>query len=143
MKEEILDTEMYIRTVGGLIGKIIEKYKGVQNRIIYKIDVPNDDFDYTNVFKFEVKKTSHNIIDLVEIGDLCVIEFYSHRYEKRIERLFEIEYKKDHDISFQNAHCNLNIFGGEWSNADKQLKPIIKSIVTKEQFEQVKYKVGE
>lgn len=63
----------YLRTRFGLIGKIIDKYKGVQRDTIYKIDIPMDNgemqFDYTNVFKFEIYKTSPNIIDLIEVGD--------------------------------------------------------------------------
>jgi len=94
-----------------------------------------------NIDKIIVGKPSYNIIDLIEEGDLCIIEFYSPRYEERIKRLFEVEYKKDYTISFQNAHCSMNIFGGVWSNEDKELKPAIKSIVTHEQFENMKYEV--
>lgn len=88
-----------------------------------------------------VIKASFNIIDLIEVGDLVEIEFYSPRYEKRITRLFEVDFKNNSYITFNNAHCQLNIVDGIWSDAD--LKPVFKSIVTKEQFENVEYRIGD
>ena len=97
----------YIRTDYGLIGKIFEKYRGIQNATIYKVDVLNEDFDYTNVFKFEVVKSSPNIIDLIEVGDYV---------NGKLLDEGEYEFYKTYPV-------------------------YIKSVVTKEQFEQMEYKV--
>ena len=42
-----------------------------------------------------------------------------------------------------NRKCEFMLVNNEFSDDDKKLNPIIKSIVTKEQFESMKYKVGE
>lgn len=84
---------------------------------------------------------SHDITDLIEDRDFVEIEFYSLRYEKRVIRIFEVGYKDEEYINFENMHCDLQMINGEWSNSDKELEPAIKSIVTKEQFESMKYEV--
>lgn len=114
-----IEVGMYVRNDYGLIGKVIEKYKGVQNAIIYKIDVPSDDFDYTNVFKFEIIKSSNIIIDLIEVGDY--VNGYKVRavYLEGIRKYFKLD-------------CNPH---ERWYEDD------IKTIVTKEQFERISYKV--
>lgn len=89
----------------------------------------------------QVIKSSPNIIDLIEEGDLVKIEYFSNRYSKRVKRIFEVDYIYDKSICFENGYTRLNILNGEWSNQDKELKPIIKSIVTKEQFESMEYKI--
>lgn len=90
-----------------------------------------------------VIKGSYNIIDILEEGDLVEIEFYSPRYETRVTRLFEVEFRNADSINFANVHCQLYILNGCWSNEDKKLKPIFKSIVTHGQLEQMTYKVEE
>lgn len=137
-----IEVGMYVKKKNGRIGKILEideRKHCVDNLLL---DLKNSIYD-VRCGERNIRKSSFDIIDLIEEGDLCIIEFYSPRYDERIERLFEIEYKKDNTINFQNAHCNLNMFDGVWSNEDKELKPIIKSIVTKEQFENASYKIGD
>ena len=113
----------YVRTRFGDVGKIIEKYKGIGGAIIYKIDKPTEDFDYTNAFNFEIIKSSPNIIDLIEEGD------YINGYP-----VYEIvEYEDGHNtIVLENDNKQIL-----WTDKD------IKSIVTKEQFESMEYKVGD
>jgi hypothetical protein len=112
-----LNVGEYVRTNYGLIGKIIDKYKGVQGEIIYKADVPScdGDFDYTNIFKFEIIKTSPRIIDLIEVGDY-VNGFYviDKPFNQRIHTEFDDFFEED-----------------------------IESVVTKESFENISYKVGD
>ena len=95
--------------------------------------------------KSNILKASYNIIDLIEEKDFCEIEFYSERYKERVKRIFEVGYvargEQSH-ISFENAHCQLDIINGEWSKHDKCLNPKIKSIVTKEQFESMSYEIN-
>lgn len=126
---------------------------------IYKID--NNKTKYKYLFKLKhqdddgcidlgvlcddniIGEPSFNVIDLLKIGDLVEIEFYSPRYETRVTRLFEVDVKDDDNMMFANAYCRLYILKGNWSNEDKELKPVFKSIVTKEQFEQMKYNISE
>ena len=91
----------------------------------------------------EISNASLKITDLIGEGDLVEIEFYSSRYEKRITRLFEVDFKDNGHITFNNAHCQLYILNGSWSNEDASLEPIFKSVITKEQFENAKYRIGD
>lgn len=88
-------------------------------------------------------KSSPNIIDLIEEGDLLKIEYYAPRWKERLTRLFEVEYKSEKYLTLKNAHCDFNLTDNKFRVYDKKLKPIIKSIVTKEQFESMEYKLGE
>ena len=152
---------MYVRTKDGSIDKIFEiteewyergndkeekPYKIYKLREEYYDEEFNEDSKW--VFAEFIKKASYNIIDLIDLieeKDFCEIEFYSERYKERVKRIFEVGYvargEQSH-ISFENAHCQLDIINGEWSKHDKCLNPEIKSIVTKEQFSQMEYKVG-
>lgn len=105
----------YVRTRIGDVGKTIEKYKGISGAIIYKIDKPTEDFDYTNAFNFEIIKSSPNIIDLIEVGDYVNGE--------KVVSLEIDDYK------------NYNINNKGWGYID------IKSIVTKEMYSSVEYRV--
>ena len=87
-------------------------------------------------------KASHNIIDLIEEKDLLEIEYFSLRYEKRVTRLFEVTFKDGSYTNLDNGKCKFMLIDNDWSNSDKELEPIIKSIVTKEQFESMSYKVN-
>ena len=89
----------------------------------------------------DVIKSSPNIIDLIEENDLLKIEYYSLRYEERVTRLFEVTYKDEKYINLDNAKCDFMLIDGDWKKSDKALEPIIKSIVTKEQFSSMEYKI--
>lgn len=132
---EKIECGMYARTRNGLISKIEE----IRDWVIY---IEDSDLP----FRDKELKTSYNIIDLIEEKDFCEIEFYSERYKERVKRIFEVGYvargEQSH-ISFENAHCQLDIINGEWSKHDKCLNPEIKSILTKEMFESMSYKIGE
>lgn len=88
-------------------------------------------------------KSSANIRDLIEENDLVKIEYYAPSYEERITRIFVVDFKNENDIAFENSHCNLNIFDNEWSKHDIKLNPVIKGIITHEQFESMEYKIKE
>ena len=88
-------------------------------------------------------KASFNIIDLIEENDLLEIEYYSPRYKERVTRLFEVDYKYNEYISLKNSYCTFQLKNGEYSESDKKLNPIIKSVVTKEKFDSIKYEGGE
>ena len=118
-----LEVGMYVRTKKGKI---------------YKFDTDNS--MAKNGAKKYMVNCSYNIIDLIEDKDLLEIEYYSERYEKRVTRLFEVS-KYNQYLTFSNAKCEFLLSCGEFAKEDKELKPIIKSIVTKEQFESMQYKV--
>lgn len=84
-------------------------------------------------------KCCDNIIDLLEIGDLVTIEYYSLRENKRVSRLFLVEYiwGDRHLFSLTNAHMTFAIRDNEFCEDD--LSPVIKSIITKEKIENNKY----
>ena len=113
MKDK-LEPNMYVRTKWGYICKIINindfrepsmKY-GVEASYLKDIMFIGDD---------DILKTSHNIIDIVQVGD------YVNGYEVT---------SKDQFLGFGNH---------DWYMLDNE----IKSIVTKEQFESMEYRLGE
>ena len=93
------------------------------------------------IYKTMIVKSSPNIIELFEEHDLVVIEYYSLRYKERVTRLFEVDYKDKEFMTIKNAYCDFMLKNNEFNDEDKKLKPIIKSILTKEQFEQMEYKL--
>ena len=120
MKDK-LEPNMYVRTKWGYICKIINindfrepsmKY-GVEASYLKDIMFIGDD---------DILKASHNIINLIEVGDyvngylvLNVLDFNDNTRILSLERIYD----------------------------NKITEEDIKSIVTKEQFEQMAYKVGE
>lgn len=118
---------MYVRTDLGNIGKIVEEYTHQNNKVSYPepqewvLDtgyILNEAMMYKNE---EITKASHNIIDLIEVGDFI-----------------------DGKQVVNAIHCKdgfnrIELFGGK---AIMNKTPI-KLIVTKQQFERISYKVGE
>ena len=110
---------MYVRTKDGLIDKVIIDYKGCCNSPncnCKHVSCEHNYYDEENIIK-----ASYNLIDLVEVLD------YVNGY--RVDLIDEIDGRKYLDLHY--IEC-------EWRytfNED------IKSIVTKEQFNSVKYEV--
>lgn len=119
----------YVRTKKGIIDKIIIEYNGHcadANCNCKHVSCEKDYYD-----EDEIINSSPNIIDLIEVGD------YVNGY-KVIELATNIDGKilyLETDITeFDNVYAcgNINIYEKD-----------IKSIVTKEQFESMEYKVKE
>ena len=114
-----LETNMYVRTKDGIITKIIDN----RDNVIIKTD------DYTTHLRSKVIKASYNIIDLIEVGDYVngslVIEIRDYT-DDNIKRI----------ATERSAMYSVTIREDELLNN-------LKSIVTKEQFESMSYKVGE
>ena len=138
----------YVRTKKGYIAQYegIKKYNNIDGEIedwfIFDSTISDE---YEDIVPSEINKSyfiksSPNIIDLIEENDLLKIEYYSLRYEGRVTRLFEVTYKDKKNINLSNAKCDFMLTNNDFSNSDKELEPIIKSIVTKEQFERMEYK---
>ena len=116
----------YCRTKDGHIEKIIDRYKAPYG---YKI-VVNEDFKfkhYEHNYIKHIVKSSPNIIDLIEVGDYVnglKITYIDEPDEYNSQRLLYFEYPIDYVIK---TFCNEDI----------------KSIVTREMFESIEYKVKE
>ena len=118
-----LEKRMYVRTKNGMIAKIIDKrdVSGSLHReeIVFILDNGNK----LALHSQKVVKASHNIIDLIEVGD-----YVNGGIVAEIKKTF-IRMNGTKELLFQFI--------------DKDKPEEIKSIVTKEQFESVQYKVGE
>ena len=124
-----LEEGMYVRTKWGIakyIHKLITKvtvYYVVDKKIVYE----NVEYWEDVLSSNEILKASHNIIDLIEEGDyvngLQVIEIKQHLHN-------------DIEIVLSNGEF-------KWSFSKNESDYDIKSIVTKEQFESMSYKVKE
>ena len=128
-----LEVGMYVRTKYGLIAKYIEfddEYKVhiFDNKIQWFYEYYRESIDFKEWEKFisnYVVKVSHNIIDLIEVGDYV--------NGLRINSITEVD--ENHDVRLV---WNLTTYGDDdisFSNEE------IKSIVTKEQFESMQYEV--
>ena len=107
---------MYYRTYSGFINKIISIKNFNEREYLLNGFYINKD---------TIKKASYNIIDILEEGD------YVNGYP-----IYEIIEYPDNTKAIVIADDNESIIWEENSQ-------YIKSIVTKEQFEQMAYKVGE
>ena len=110
-----LEVGMYVRTETGQIGKIT-------NFDCSMARVDTDKFITYKDFNSEITKASHNIIDLIQVGD-----YVNGMYIDEIKSL-----KNNTMICMVDSdyECTTTIL-----NED------IESIVTKEQFEQMAYRV--
>lgn len=122
-----LEVGMYVRTPFG-----IRKIKNIKKDNGYgkpRVKVIELDRHLHTTFKFDYEfytdekvikecKASHNIIDLIEVGD------YVNGYE--------VKYKMKSLLGFEDGQ------DGDWYISNEN----IKSIVTKEQFKSMSYKVG-
>ena len=111
---------MYVRTKDGYIDKVIIDYKGYCNNPNCNCKHVSCEKNYYDEEK--IIKTSYNLIDLIEVGDYVngdLVTFISSNPQKN--------QKGKHRIILNDSY---SLFG-KYEN--------IKSIVTKEQFESMKY----
>ena len=118
----------YVRTKNGIIGKIESKnFIGYSDWLIdtfnYNDEVIIDDWT-CGVKEYDILKSSPNIIDLIEVGDY-------------VNGCYVDEIIGANDSWDDRQHFHLLKFNSYFGNSD------IKSIVTKEQFSSMEYKVGE
>ena len=112
MKLEI-KKDMYIRTKDGIIDKVIVDYNG---HCVH----PTCEYKHISCARHyycedEIKKVSYNIIDLIEVGDFV----------------------NGYEVGFVDKENKIIIcYTATFEKKD------IKTIVSKEQFEQITYKVG-
>lgn len=105
-----IEVGMYVRFkedsgADNLIDKIVEidfnaSFQYACTRPLVYLE--KNDCIYLDELKQAIKgKPSYNIIDLIEDKDFCEIEFYSPRYEKRITRVFQVDYIVENNICFE------------------------------------------
>ena len=114
-----LEVGMYVRTKKGIF-QIRNKDVFIEDKKQY-IGVNGR---YTCIDIETIEKASHNIIDLIEVGD------YVNGYK--------VEEVNRYEVKLELVGC----FGEEFYSETIQ-KNDIESIVTKEQFESMEYKVGD
>lgn len=126
MKDK-LEPNMYVRTKKGEIAKVISNDSYWINIDKFK----KDGMTLRMIRKIDISKTSHNIIDLIEEGD----------YVNGSEVLnFENKYIKENDEFVRNGIVTENCY---LENTDSWIiEKDIKSIVTKEQFYSMEYRLG-
>ena len=132
-----LEIGMYVRTKAGMIAKIVSKedVSGSLHReeIMFILDNGNR----LALHSKKVIKASFNIIDLIEVGD--VITF------KEDEDVYKVSHIPSKKCGLKDFYLVKN-YDGETEDIFVEydvMKKDINSIVTKEQFESVQYKVGE
>lgn len=119
-----LKPNMYVRTKKGIIAKctnILEDCSYDFDRIVYQDNYNEDGFmeiPYLLIDKYIIK-ASHNIIDLIEVGDIITTN-------NLCGEVTHIEGDKIYTTCYDGEYCY-----------DYQ----IQSIVTKEMFESMKYEV--
>ena len=138
-----LEIGMYVRTKKGSIAKVLgfdifEEGKGtnIENLEAVYFDEMLDNIDkdiYRGCFNevFKNAKASHNIIDLIEVGDYVngfPVEDYFHKYNEEKD-IFE-------NVGVITTECYL-----ENSNFSWILAKDIKTILTHEQFENNCFKI--
>ena len=127
----------YVRTKGGRIGIIqdwefVDKEYAKENIMIKFQDELTDSLYH----KSNIVKSSPNIIDLIEDKDLIKIEYKLATGQKQQE-ILEIIKNREEKL-FVNSWIR-KMFIEEFKYFDIE----IKSIITKEQFESMEYKVKE
>ena len=124
-----LEVGTYVRTKDGIIAKTkTEHYEdgdselGYFDYVYYKTDnYYNDDTLY--IFEEDIIKTSHNIIDLIEVGDYV-----------NGRKVYQVGYNFADEFVLKMSESNYEDF--IYPNE-------IETVVTKEQFESMSYKVKE
>lgn len=114
-----LEVGMYVRSkINGLIGKIanIEKLVNEKGVLYYELEQKGSGYGFCST-EIDSVIASFNIIDLIEAGDYV--------NGAKVNRL-----KKDYIVIHEI-----------WSGREYLSNEEIKTIVTKEQFEQMSYKV--
>lgn len=137
--EDKIETGEYIRTVDGKFG-MFDRYSSRKKESYYKS--PFDCFIKLQNRKTPLQCCSHyiknhrkNIIDLIDIGDYVNGEVVIKIYDKNQKYKFSDYVFEEKTIETYNDNYETIPFENLYINSD------IKSIVTKEQFESMKYEV--
>ena len=108
-----LEVGMYIRTKDGKIAKFIKYDEEDKEELI------TDYYEYSTIWIKDVIEASHNIIDLIEVGD----------YANGCKVIKNTLKDGGNIVIVQGGNC--------FTNDD------IKTVVTKEQFSSMEYRLGD
>ena len=135
-----LEVGMYVRIKKGCICKILRetysKYLLKNKEFCYEVDKPIN--ANCELYKENISKASHNIIDLIEVGDYVngyLIDYINLTCETPFLRS-ERPYRVDNTL-----YSTLKEKGRDYNQPLHFYNEDIKSIVTKEQFESMEYKI--
>ena len=135
-----IEPNMYVRTKAGMIAKIVSKedVSGSLHReeIVFILDNGNR----LALHSKKVSKTSHNIIDLIEVGDYVngyLIDYINLTCKTPFLRS-ERPYRVDNTL-----YSTLKEKGRDYNQPLHFYNEDIKSIVTKQQFSSMEYRLGE
>lgn len=120
-----LEPNMYVRTKEGYICKILKLNEPFEDDGY----LDHNDIRSSSIQEKNVIKASHNIIDLIEVGDV-IIDKEGHKYPINYE--FETDYNNEYESYEITIDDHITLF----------FKDCL-SIVTKEQMEAIVYKVGD
>ena len=128
-----IEVGMYVRTHVGYIGKIVNiNYDNINYLTVDCNMEVRRDFGYPKSWLFlnenNIKNASFHIIDLIEVGDY-------------VNGSYVIQISKESNLIFIETTYYDGLSGEEKHNFIKAGD--IKSIVTKEQFESMSYKVSD
>ena len=117
MEKDKIEVGEYIRTKEGIIGKLenINEFRPPENK--YAVEI-NEELYFIGDKQLEGIKHSKNIIDLIEVGDIVTYWLGAGYYTTRT---VDVDFLKQIKDTFINKD--------------------IRSIVTKEQFKEMEYRV--
>lgn len=117
----------YVKTGENYIRKITDIITNYEEFDVYKVDKKfreSEDYELTDIlYPDDVVKSSDKLIELLEIGDVAIIDYYTHQKKTVVE-----------EITSQKV---LDLIKG-WVK-DGSIK--LNGIATKKQFEDIIYKV--
>ena len=132
--EDKLAVGMYVRTKDGIIGKynVIKELTNVPtlNGYYEAKEIKREYIDNKLYRNYVVVKASHNIVDLLEVGDYV-----------NGSKLLSIDYAEDKDGNCDKLHYYYSFEDDNKDINEYYEELIIKSILTKEMFESMKYEV--
>ena len=129
----------YVRTNDGLIGKIINFIDEPTDYYFncYVTDLPDKKWEDKYITEYNNIKISPSIIDLIEVGDIITLD--------SDDNIYKVGGVPNNEVGLDIFYLDKN-YDGETEDISiypKDMKKHIKSIITKEQFESMEYKVGE
>lgn len=130
-----LKENMYVRTKDGYISQY--KYYDTTNAYMEKLlCIPLSNGTFANIE--DIVKASHNIIDLIEVGDYLNGFIVNEIERDNTNTIIKIGNSTFNVLENEEIYTPSNDKNNGYEKIEK-----LKSIVTKEQFEQISYKVEE
>lgn len=132
-----LEVGMYVRTKDGIIDKVIIDYNG-------HCANPNCEYKHISCVKNyydedKIVKASYNIIDILEVGDYVNGREVKYIFEKCEKYGYNSNYIVQEKSIELDGSYEYDTIPSDFLKKNKD----IKSVVTKEQFESMEYRIGD